>query len=160
MIELTIPGRGIIRLEHLVCDVNGTLAVDGKLVEGVKGRINALRDRLTIHLLTADTFGRQAAIDQQLSLTAVRLAPAQEIGEEARQKADYVRRLGAEHVVAIGQGANDSLMLSAAGIGICLLSPEGAAIETLQAANIVVPDILTALEMIEKPLRMVATLRK
>jgi P-type E1-E2 ATPase len=160
MIELSIPGRGIIRLEHLVCDVNGTLAVDGKLVEGVKGRINALRDRLTIHLLTADTFGRQAAIDQQLRLTAVRLAPAQEIGEEARQKADYVRRLGAEHVIAIGQGANDSLMLSAAGIGICLLSPEGAAIETLQAANIVVPDILTALEMIEKPLRMVATLRK
>lgn len=160
MIELSVPGRGIIRLEHLVCDVNGTLAVDGKLVEGVKGRISALRDRLTIHLLTADTFGRQALIDQQLNLTAARLTPSQETGDEARQKADYVRRLGAERVVAVGQGANDALMLSAAAVGICLISPEGTAVETLQSADLVVPDILTALELLERPLRLVATLRK
>ena len=35
MIELTIPGRGVIRIQHLVCDVNGTLALDGCLIEGV-----------------------------------------------------------------------------------------------------------------------------
>lgn len=160
MIELSIPGRGIIRLEHLVCDVNGTLAVDGKLVEGVKAHISALRDRLDIHLLTADTFGRQTLIDQQLNLTAVRLEPAREMGDEARQKAAYVRGLGAERVVAIGQGANDSLMLEAAAVGICLMSPEGTARETLLAADLVAPGILSALEILEKPLRMVATLRK
>ena len=63
-------------------------------------------------------------------------------------------------VVAIGQGANDRLMLETAAIGICVLSQEGTAVATLLSADIVVPDILSALEMIEKPLRMVATLRQ
>ena len=156
MIELNIPGRGAIRLEHLVCDVNGTLAVDGRLVDGVSRLIGTLRDRLEIHLVTADTLGRQSVIDQQLGVIAERLQP----GDEAGQKADFVRQLGADRVVAIGQGANDALMLEAAAIGICVLSPEGTAVATLLKADIVANTILSALELIEKPLRMVATLRK
>ena len=162
MIELSIPGRGAIRLEHLVCDVNGTLAVDGKLVDGVSRALGILRDRLTLHLLTADTFGRQAVIDQQLGLNAVRLKASDgadpEPGWEARQKAEYVEELGADRVVAIGQGANDALMLRAAAIGICVFSAEGTAVETLTSADIVVKDILNALELLERPLRLVATL--
>ncbi len=68
--------------------------------------------------------------------------------------------LSADRVVAIGQGANDSAMLKAAALGICVQSREGVAIETLLAADIFVPDIFTALELLEKPLRIVATLRK
>lgn len=163
MIELNIPGRGIVRLEHLVCDVNGTLAMDGRLVEGVARALSTLRDRLEIHLLTADTFGRQAAIDRQLNLTAIRLEPAPiaaEAASEARQKLAYVEQLGVERVAAVGQGANDALMLRAAAIGICVQSREGTAIETLISADLLVPDILSALELLEKPLRLVATLRK
>jgi P-type E1-E2 ATPase len=156
MIELTVPGRGILELEHLVTDVNGTLAIDGQLIEGVVKRITALRDRLNIHMLTADTHGRQAVIDQQLALTAIRIAP----GGEATQKADYVRKLGGDKVVAIGQGANDAEMLELAALGICVMSQEGAAKETLLAADIVVPNILAAFELLEKPLRIVASLRK
>ena len=156
MLELNLPGRGLVSLEHLVCDVNGTLALDGQLIEGVARQLNNLRDRLQVHLLTADTSGRQDVIDRQLNLTSLRIQP----GEEARQKAEYVARLGAERVVAIGQGANDARMLAAAAIGVCVLSPEGAAVETLMAARLVVPDIHAAFELIEKPLRLVATLRK
>jgi len=156
MIELTIPGRGVIQLEHLVSDVNGTLAIDGQLAEGLTRLLTALRDRLQIHLLTADTHRRQELIDQQLNLQAVRIQP----GDESGQKAEYVRGLGAERVVALGQGANDAGMLKQAAIGICILSAEGAAVETLLAADIVVTDIYTALELLEKPIRLVATLRK
>ena len=70
MIEISIPGRGTLQLEHLVSDVNGTLAVDGVLMDGLAQRIASVRDRITVHLLTADTHGKQAAIDQQLNLTA------------------------------------------------------------------------------------------
>lgn len=130
--------------------------MDGQLIDGVSQAIGRLRDRLSIHLLTADTFGRQALIDQQLNLTAFRLQP----GNEVEQKAGFVRRLGAERVVAIGQGANDAQMLRAAQIGICVLSLEGAAVETLTAADLVIPNIVSALELLEHPLRLVATLRK
>lgn len=156
MIEINIPGRGVLRLEHLVTDVNGTLAVDGQLIEGVAQRIGSLKDRLTVHMLTADTHGRQALIDAQLDLKAVRIQP----GGEAGQKADYVRRLGAESVVALGQGANDAGMLKEAALGICVLSLEGTAGETLLAADLVTPDINTALDLLEKPLRIAASLRK
>ena len=156
MIELNIPGRGALQLEHLVCDVNGTLAVDGRLLDGMVRQLTGLRDRLTLHLVTADTLGRQAVIDRQLNLQSVRVLP----GNEQSQKLEFVRSLGPERVVAIGQGANDAAMLQAAALGIAVLSQEGLAIETLRAADILVPDIYVALELIEKPLRIVASLRK
>ena len=156
MIELNIPGRGMIQLEHLVSDVNGTLAIDGQLLEGIPRILNSLRDRLDIHLLTADAYGRQKTIDFQLNLQAVHILP----GHEAEQKAEYVRKLGAKSVVAIGQGANDADMLKTAGLGICILSTEGVAVESLIAADLVVPDIFTALALLEKPIRIVTTLRK
>ena len=156
MIELNIPGHGQIELEHLVCDVNGTLAVDGNLQDGLVRSLSAIKDRLTLHLLTADTHRRQKTIDHQLNLKAVRVQP----GDEVLQKAEYVRRLGAGRVAAIGQGANDAAMLKAARLGICVLSLEGVAVETLMAADLVVPDIFSALDLLEKPLRIVASLRK
>ncbi len=156
MIELNIPGRGTLRLQHLVTDVNGTLAVDGVLIDGLAKRIASIQDRLSIHLLTADTHGRQAAIDHQLNLTASRLSP----GNEQQQKRSYVEQLGADCVVAIGQGANDAGMLQAAALGICVMSKEGAATETVLASDILAPDILSAFDLLDKPLRLVASLRK
>jgi len=156
MIELDIPGRGPLRIQHLVSDVNGTLAVDGQLIDGLVKRFTELRDRVIVHLLTADTHGRQAVIDKQLGLVAFRVRA----GDEAAQKEAYIRNLGAETVVALGQGANDAKMLKAAGLGICVLSQEGTAIETLQSADLVMPDIFSALDLFNKPLRMIASLRK
>ena len=58
MIEIDIPGFKILRLNHLVLDYNGTIACDGKLLPGVKEGLSALAEVLSIHVLTADTFGR------------------------------------------------------------------------------------------------------
>ena len=156
MVEVTIPGRGKVELKHLVCDVNGTLAVDGTLIEGVQEKIDNLRNQLEIHLVTANTHGKQNEIDSILNLKSVILSP----GQEANQKADYVRNLGSENVAAIGQGANDAVMLKEAKLGICVISPEGTAVEALLASDIVVPDILRGFEILERPKRIIADLRK
>jgi P-type E1-E2 ATPase len=156
MIELNIPGRGTIQLQHLVSDVNGTLAVDGRLIDGVARTLLALRDRLELHLLTADTHGKQAEIDRQLAVQAIRVQP----GDEAEAKAAYVRRLGREHVVAIGNGANDAAMLREAAIGIAVMSPEGLSSEAAQAADLMASGILDALGWLERPVRLVASLRR
>ena len=120
MIQYNIPGLGEYALEHLVMDVNGTLAVDGQLIEGVAQKIASMRGLTAVHLLTADTHGRQSLIDEQLTLTALRIKP----GSESKQKADYVRRLGEERCAAIGQGANDADMVAVARLGICVISVE------------------------------------
>ena len=156
MIELDIPGRGVLRLQHLVTDVNGTLAVDGQLIEGVAKSLLGLRDRLQIHLLTADTHGRQESLDRQLGLQAVRI----QAGGESLAKAAFVRALGADQVIALGQGANDVAMLHDAALGICVLGAEGTAVEALMAADVVAPNVLDALALLYQPLRLVATLRR
>lgn len=156
MIELNIPGKGILRLEYLVCDVNGTLAIDGKLIDGVNRKLATLKDRLQIKLITADTHGQQFVIDQALGLQAYRLNQGQEID----QKTEFVRQFGKDKVVAVGQGANDAGMLAEAALGICVMSLEGLAVTSLLAADILVPDLMTAFDLLEKPLRIIATLRK
>jgi len=85
----------------------------------------------------------------------VRLQP----GDEPAQKARFVQQLGPAGVAAVGQGANDAAMLKAAALGIAVLSPEGLAVSTLLAADVVMPDILSALALFEHPVRLVATLR-
>jgi soluble P-type ATPase len=156
MIEIIIPGRGTVFLKHLVMDVNGTLAVDGRLLDGVAPRLASLRSKLQLHLITANTHGGQDLLDKQLNLVSVKIKP----GGEANQKADFVRLLGPESVIAIGQGSNDALMLQEAAIGLCVLSLEGLATEALKAADLLLPDILSALDALENPMRLIASLRK
>ena len=44
MISISIPGSGSLNLDHLVLDYNGTLAVDGVLLPGVKETLQSLCD--------------------------------------------------------------------------------------------------------------------
>lgn len=156
MLKIKVPGRGIYRLKHLVLDVNGSIAVEGRLVDGVARRVAELRQSIEVHMVTADTRGLQHAIDTELTLTAARINPE----NEAAQKAAFVRSLGSEGVCAIGNGANDAEMLRDAGLAIAVLGEEGLAVETLTAADVVVPHINSALDLLLNPLRLVATLRR
>lgn len=158
--KISIPGRGSYDLQHLVLDVNGTVACGGRLIEGVRQRLHALRSSgWQVHWITADTRGRQTALDEELGWPARRISAAAP-GSEAAEKASFVRSLGAEAVVAIGNGSNDLAMLHQAGLGIAVLGPEGLALDTLTAADLVAPDILAALDLLRDPDRLVATLRR
>ncbi len=151
-----IPGLGALCLRHLVLDLNGTIAVDGALLPGVAERVAALREALTVYLLTADTRGQGAATADQLGIQLHRLTP----GQEAQQKADFVQALGAPDTAAVGNGANDALMLAAASLGIAVLGREGLAVAALQAADLTVADVADALDLVLHPQRLIATLRR
>jgi soluble P-type ATPase len=156
MIEVEVPGFTTFRLQHLVLDVNGTIAKDGQLLEGVKELFAELRPKLDIHLVTADTHGNQEVLDTLLGLTATRIPSRNQVAA----KRDYIERLGSDTVVAVGNGANDSAMLEHAALGILIIGPEGSAVEALLKAKIVVSDIRTALEMLVHTKRLKATLRR
>ena len=147
-----IPGRGALELDHLVLDVNGTLTGRGELLEGVAGRLTKLRDSLEVSLLSADTFGTLAATADGLGAHATLV----ESGEAKRRVVD---ELGAERCVAIGNGANDALMLEAAALGIAVVGPEGAAGAALRAADLVCASVLDALDLLLDERALVATLR-
>jgi len=51
-------------------------------------------------------------------------------------------------VVAIGNGRNDRLMLQNTSLGIAVMQEEGAAPQALLAADVAVPDINCALDLL------------
>jgi P-type E1-E2 ATPase len=154
-LEITIPALGLLRLEHLVLDVNGTIALDGELIPEVGERLARLGELLEIWLVSADTQGTLATLASRLKITARRVQP----GHEAAQKAALVTDLGVDRVVAMGNGANDAAMLRRAALGIAVLGGEGLAVACLSAADVVAPDIGAALDLLLWPHRLLATLR-
>ena len=156
MIEVTIPGYKTLRLAHLVMDYNGTMACDGHLIGGVREKLETICRQLEIHVITADTFGK--ARSQLAGVPAV-LSILPEADQE-RGKLDYIRKLGEDSVVAVGNGRNDKLMLKEAQLGIALIQEEGACVETVMAADMVCPDILSALSLLTNTGRLIAGLRR
>lgn len=152
MIRIDIPQRGSFELHHAVIDINGTLAVDGVPLVGVADRLKTLGTQLSIHLLTAGTHGNLEEIEKALGY------PLQKIvtGED---KVNYVKKLGPDGVVAIGNGANDAGMLQLAAIGIAVLAGEGVVNSALQAADVLVNSPVHAIELLLLPKRLIATLR-
>jgi soluble P-type ATPase len=152
MISIEIPQRGLYKLHHAVFDINGTLAVDGVALVGVADYLQTLGRHLSIHLLTAGTHGNLKELEKELGhpLKIIRT------GED---KVNYVKMLGSDSVVAIGNGANDAGMLQLAAIGIAVLTDEGVAISTLRAADVLVTSPVHAIELLLLPKRLVATLR-
>lgn len=155
-IRIELPGQGNLTIRALVLDLNGTVTTDGSLTPGVVERVRALLPFVEVFLATADTLGTASAIAQELGCELLAL----ERGGEAEQKRDWVRQIGAGHTAAIGNGANDALMLQEAALGIAVIGPEGAAVPALLAADVVVPDIRDALDLLARPARLIATLRR
>ncbi|MBI9089441.1 MAG: ATPase P [Desulfobacterium sp.] len=155
MIEIEVPGFGGVALDHLVMDYNGTMACDGKLLCGVAPLVERLARDLTVHVLTADTFGQVAKELDGLPVNLHILGP----GKQDLAKRDHVEKLGAKAVVSVGNGKNDGPMLKLSRIGIALVQEEGASVATLMAADIVCKDIKDALTLLLRPQRFIATLR-
>lgn len=155
MLEVDIPGFKTLNLSHLVLDYNGTLAEDGCVLLNVREALIALSEYFQIHVVTADTFGEAR---KKLSALPVKLTLLP-LGDQAAAKRDVVESLGAEKVVAIGNGRNDRQMLELAAVGIAIIQAEGAATQAVMSADVVSTHILDALKLLQKPKRLIATLR-
>ena len=155
MLETSIPGYKTLFLSHLVLDYNGTIACDGRLMTGVRERLEELSRSVSIHILTADTFGSVRKEMTGIPCEVVVIG----MENQTQTKADYVRQLGLQKTVSVGNGRNDALMLKETVLGIAVIQEEGAAVETLIAADIVTRSILDALDLLLQPLRLTATLR-
>ncbi len=157
MIEIEIPSLGKIGISTIVFDLNGTLAMTGQISDNVKTRLKLLANSVRVIIASADTRGNLADIGKELSVETHRLTLDLPEDEEKRL---LIEKLGAENTAAVGNGINDSKMLKAAKIGIAVMGKEGAAVETINNANIVVTDPAHALDLFLHPIILKSTLRK
>ena len=155
MYSVDIPGFGEVNLDVLVSDFTGTLSVDGVLLPGVEDRLNRISEFMQVQILTADTFGKARESLEKVNCTINILTGA----DHDLQKEAYVKDLGPEKVVALGNGNNDRKMLVAARVGIAVAEGEGCAVEAIVAANILVRSAQDGLDLLLNPKRLKATLR-
>jgi P-type E1-E2 ATPase len=156
VIEITIPGRGNYTIKNVILDLNGTIAVDGNIIGGVKEKVAMLSQKVAIFLVTADTNKNAEHLIRDLPITLYKIEEA----EENNQKLQVVLKQGKNNTVSIGNGCNDISMLKESAIGICIIGSEGTSTEALMASDLVVTNINDALDLLLKPHRLKATLRK
>jgi soluble P-type ATPase len=155
MLTLAIPGGQTLHIAHLVLDFNGTIALDGRMIDGVAERLALLAENLEIHVLTADTRGTVA---QEMDGLPCRLAVIPP-GSEDQAKLAYIGQLGPQLVAAVGNGRNDRLMLEEAALGIAVIGKEGTSSRALMSADLVCTGIAECLDLLLKPQRLLASLR-
>lgn len=156
MIVLEIPGYPTIRIEHVTFDYNGTLAVDGFLIDGLKEKIVALSKRnVDVYILTADTFGLVKEQCEDLPVN-IEIFSKDNISEKKKK---FVEKIGPETNIAIGNGKNDREMFEKSKISIVVMGKEGCCVTSMLAADIVVNTPMDALDLLLNNGRMVATLR-
>ncbi|NLJ97818.1 MAG: HAD family hydrolase [Tissierellia bacterium] len=155
MLEYAIPGRKTMEIENLVLDYNGTIAVDGKVLEGVKELLLKLSKYVKIYILTADTYGTARKECEGIG-GEILTFPRENAGKSKR---DIVKKLGGEKTICIGNGFNDIPMFKESILSIAVIEGEGASGQLLIHADIIARSIIEALEIITNRDKMKATLR-
>src|SRR5215212_1749949 len=147
-----IPGVGTLELKHLLLDLNGTTSRWGQIEDGVRERLRSIAQHLTVHLLSADTYGT-------LSETAESLGLGWRVVANGEDKRTAIVELGAETSIAIGNGVNDAAMLAAARVGIAVLGGEGLSTAGLRGADVLCGSMTEALDLMLKDSGLDATFR-
>ncbi|HUU39637.1 MAG TPA: hypothetical protein VMW42_01715 [Desulfatiglandales bacterium] len=156
MLEITIPGKGKYTIKNLILDLNGTIALDGEIIRGVKERVAELSRKVDIFVVTADTNKNAEELLKDMPVTLYKIYEA----EENKQKLAFARKMGKDYTVSMGNGCNDVSMLRESAIGICILGGEGASAEAIMSSDLVVSSIIDAFDLLLKPHRLKASLRK
>ena len=143
-------------IETIVIDFNGTLAVDGVLVPGIKKKLQQLSKMVKVVVLTGDTYGTAG---EQMEGSGVEIHSFTS-GNAGRMKADFMNGLNPERTAAIGNGYNDQMMSEVAGLSIAVIGDEGCYGKLLDKVDIIVVDIHKALDLFLHPKRIKATLNQ
>ena len=152
---LKIPGREKIEIKNVMFDYNGTIAIDGQLIEGVAELINEFAGDINFHVITADTYGSVKKELTNINCKVVKISKE----KQDSGKLDYLLKLGKERTLCVGNGKNDKLMLKESVIGIALIQDEGVCVESLLAADIACKSIIDVFAYFKIPNRIKATLR-
>lgn len=150
-----IPGNDVIEVKNVVLDYNGTIAIDGKLINGVAPFIEELSSEFNFFVLTADTYG---SVIKELADVNCEVVIIDKNNQDL-EKLYFVTKLGREKTLCVGNGKNDALMLKEAVLGFAVIQEEGLCVKSLIAADVVCNSVIDVFEILKNPNRLKATLR-
>lgn len=152
--KYVIPGREDFEIKTIILDLNGTLSVAGVIPNGVKPRLDTLKN-LGFRLLffTGNTRGDADTLAKDLKINW-------KLAKSAEDKRDLALTLDPETCASIGNGLIDLELTKTVKLGIVTLQAEGAHAQTLLHSDIIVPTINDALDLFIDKQRLIATLRR
>jgi len=153
--KIDIPGIQPLEIKNIVFDYNGTIAIDGKVIDGVSENINELAGEFDFYVITADTFG---SVEKELETTQCKVIKIPQSSQDI-SKLNFIKGLGSDTTLAVGNGRNDKLMLQEAVLGIGILQDEGICTEILLNTDILLKSIVDVFGYLRSEKRLIATLR-
>ncbi len=157
VINIEIDGFGKIEAEYLVSDLNGTLAMFGKVSPETKKLIKQLKSKLKIFILSADTFNNGKKIADDLGVGFHKISGTK---SQAFEKCEFIQKLDPEKSIVMGNGRNDYMMFQKAKLAFGIMGEEGINPKTLKEADLVVNSPENALKMLLNPIALKAGLRE
>lgn len=136
-----IPQVWEIDITTIVLDLNGTLAVQWVVVDGVEDRINKLKTLgFSIILFTGDQRGNASLLCKELGIEC-------SYASSHEEKEKLFLELDVDHTAAIGNARIDNGTFRHAKLSIATLQAEGIHTGILPYIDIIVPSILDALDL-------------
>lgn len=132
-------------------DFTGTLSCRGKLSLGVREQLLMLNEWIDIHVISSDSFGTAKGEFSELPFVTFKdLSKVKGAHDVAKQR--YVQKLQPVHVVALGNGNNDRLMLQttkkAGGLAIGVDNGEGCSADAVMNADLIITGAVNALNLL------------
>lgn len=148
-----IPGYGELEIRTIILDLNGTLSVGGAIPDGVGERIEQLRTKgFSIVLFTGNTRNDADQLCSELGIEW-------KLAKSAEDKASLAQAMDPDHCATIGNGRIDYELFKTVALGVVTLQSEGVYMKTLLEADIMVPNIVDALDLFLDEQRLIATMR-
>ncbi|MBN2669163.1 MAG: hypothetical protein JXR60_08030 [Bacteroidales bacterium] len=142
------------QISTIVLDLNGTLAVHGKIASSTLKLLDELKKLgLRLVLISGDIRGNAIERAQELGLEAY-------IAKNSTEKAIVMQQFDKNSTVAIGNARIDIGTFENASLSIATLQDEGIHPAILPYVDILVPSIDAALALFLNPKSLEATLRQ
>ncbi|MGZ2370540.1 HAD family hydrolase [Ancylomarina sp. YFZ004] len=149
-----VPGVGIIEIDTLVVDSNGTISVKGEIVPGVVERIHKIQAMgVNVVMISSDQRGNARALAQSSGITYYEAA-------NGREKEDVLISLGSNNVAAIGNARTDIGLFVKSVISIATLQGEGIHKDIIDHVDVIMPSINDALDFFLDSNTFIATMKR
>lgn len=140
--DYNVQGVGKITIDTVIFDLNGTLAVNGKLVEGVKDRIERLKNEgFRVYVVSTDHRGNGKELADDLGIEFI-------YAETTNDKEDFIREFDPEMVAAIGNARVDIGLFDYARISIATMQAEGIHAAIFRFVDIIVTSVNDAIDIL------------
>lgn len=153
-LKYNVPGVGVIEIDTLVVDSNGTLTVRGEMVNGVIERIHRIQSMgVEVVMISSDQRGNARDLALNCGITYYEAA-------NSREKEDILLSLGSHNVAAIGNARIDIGLFVQSIVSVATLQGEGIHKDIIDHVDVIMPSILDALDFFLDKDTFIATMKR